>query len=125
MNSITCSDLKDPEYNAKLVGHLKSADFFDVAKSPEAVFTITNPVDLSKAVTEVHGNLTIKGITNPLTFKVVSYREGTAWVFNANSVVVDRTKYNIKYGSGTFFGDLGDKAIYDEFTMRLKIVAVL
>jgi polyisoprenoid-binding protein YceI len=123
MNSITCTDLTDAEYNGKLVGHLKSADFFDVAKFTEAVFTITKPVDVSKSVTEVHGNLTIKGISKPITFKANILKNDISFIFNANSIVVDRTLYNIKYGSGSFFSDLGDKAIYDEFTIKLKIVA--
>jgi polyisoprenoid-binding protein YceI len=123
MTTIVNTDLTDAEYNKKLVGHLSSPDFFDVAKFPEAVFTITRPVDLTKAVTEVHGNLTIKGISKPLTFKAVVKKDGNTFVFNANSIVVDRTVYNIKYGSGTFFSDLGDKVIYDEFTLKLKLVA--
>ena len=124
MTTIADTDLTDAEYNKKLVGHLSSPDFFDVAKFPEAVFTITKPVDLTKAVTEVHGNLTIKGISKPLTFKTVIKKDGNSLVFNANSIVVDRTVYNIKYGSGTFFSDLGDKVIYDQFTLKLKLVAV-
>jgi polyisoprenoid-binding protein YceI len=122
MSTIADTDLTDAEYNAKLTGHLKSPDFFDVAKFPEALFTITKPVDVSKSVTEVHGNLTIKGISKPLTFKTVIKKDGNSYVFNANSIVVDRTVYNIKYGSGTFFSDLGDKVIYDEFTLKLKLV---
>jgi polyisoprenoid-binding protein YceI len=124
MSTIVNTDLTDAEYNKKLVGHLKSPDFFDVAKYPEAVFTITKPVDVTKSVTEVHGNLSVKGISKPLTFKAVIKKDGNSFIFNANSIVVDRTVYNIKYGSGTFFSDLGDKVIYDEFTIKLKLVAV-
>ena len=124
MGTIADLDLTDAEYNKKLVGHLSSPDFFDVVKFPEATFTITKPVDLTKAVTEVHGNLTIKGISKPLTFKTVIRKDGNSYVFSANSIVVDRTAYSIKYGSGTFFSDLGDKVIYDEFTLKLKLVAV-
>jgi len=122
MSTIVDTDLTDAEYNKKLVGHLSSPDFFDVTKFPEATFTITKPVDLTKSVTDVTGNLTIKGIAKPLTFKVVIKKEGNGYVFNANSIVVDRTKYNIRYGSGSFFTDLGDKVIYDEFTLKLKLV---
>ena len=124
MSTIVDTDLTDAEYNKKLVGHLSSPDFFDVAKFPEAVFTITKPVDVSKSVTEIHGNLTIKGISKPLSFKAVIKKDGNSYVFNANSIVVDRTAYSIKYGSGTFFSDLGDKVIYDEFTIKLKLVVV-
>ena len=123
MTTITDTDLTDAEYNKKLTGHLSSPDFFDVAKFPEAVFTITKPVDLSKTVTEVHGNLTIKGVSKPLSFKVVVKKDGNSYLFHANSIVVDRTAYNIKYGSGSFFSDLGDKVIYDEFTIMLQLFA--
>ncbi|MCX6267532.1 MAG: YceI family protein [Bacteroidetes bacterium] len=124
MSTIVNTDLTDAEYNKKLIGHLSSPDFFDVAKFPEAVFTITKPVDVSKSVTEIHGNMTIKGITKPLIFKSVVKKEGNSYIFNANSIVVDRTKYDIKYGSGSFFSDLGDKVIYDEFTIKLHLVVV-
>jgi polyisoprenoid-binding protein YceI len=124
MTTIVDTDLTDAEYNKKLTGHLSSPDFFDVVKFPEATFTLTKPIDLTKSVTEVHGNLTLKGISKPLMFKVVVKKDGNSYVFNANSIVVDRTVYNIKYGSGTFFSDLGDKVIYDEFTIKLKLVVV-
>lgn len=124
MTTIVNTDLTDAEYNKKLIGHLSSPDFFDVAKFPEAVFTITKPVDLTKSVAEVHGNLTVKGISKPLMFKAVVRKDGNSYVFDANSIVVDRTVYNIKYGSGTFFSGLGDKVIYDQFTLKLKLVVV-
>ena len=124
MTTIVDTDLTDAEYNKKLIGHLSSPDFFDVTKFPEALLTITKPVDLSKAVVDIHGNLTIKGIVKPIAFKAVVKKDGNTYVFNANSIVIDRTSYDIKYGSGSFFSDLGDKAIYDEFTLKLKLVAV-
>jgi polyisoprenoid-binding protein YceI len=124
MNSITCTDLTDAETNQKFIGHLKSEDFFNVAKFPEAVFAITSPVDVTKSVVSITGNLTIKGITKPLTFKANVIKEGNSYIFSANSIVVDRTAYDIKYGSGSFFDNLGDKAIYDDFLIHLKLVAV-
>ncbi len=124
MSTITNTDLKDEGYAQKLVGHLKSPDFFDVAKFADATFTLTKIVDLTKSVAEIGGLLTIKGISKPLTFKANIQKDGNSYVFNANSIVVDRTAYDIKYGSGSFFSDLGDKAIYDEFTLRLKLVVL-
>ncbi|HNY02238.1 MAG TPA: YceI family protein [Bacteroidales bacterium] len=123
MTTLANTDLTDPEYNKKLVGHLKSSDFFDIAKFSEATFTILKPVDLTKSVTEVQGILSIKGIKKPLTFKTVITKAAGSYIFNANSIVVDRTAYDIKYGSGTFFSDLGDKVIYDEFLVKLKLIA--
>jgi polyisoprenoid-binding protein YceI len=124
MSTSVNSDLTDAGYNQKLVGHLKSSDFFDVAKFPEATFTLTKLVDLTKSVVEIGGQLTIKGISKPLTFKANIKKDGNSYVFNANSIVVDRTAYDIKYGSGSFFNDLGDKAIYDEFALKLKLVVL-
>ncbi|MBP7497411.1 MAG: YceI family protein [Bacteroidales bacterium] len=121
MNTIVCTDLKDKEYNDKLTGHLKSSDFFDVAKFNTATFTINKPVDISKAVTEIKGTLTIKGISKALNFKSNVIKEGNNYIFNANSIIVDRTIYDIRYGSGSFFSNLGDKAIYDEFNIKLKL----
>jgi polyisoprenoid-binding protein YceI len=124
MNSMTCTDLTDAETNQKLIGHLKSEDFFNVSKFGEAIFAITKPVDISKSVTTVTGNLTIKGVTKPLTFKANVIKDGNSYIFSANSIVVDRTLYDIRYGSGSFFDNLGDKMIYDEFLIHLKLVAV-
>ena len=64
--------------------------------------------------------MTIKGITNPIEFKVVSQKkDGGMWFF-AN-ITVDRTKYDIRYGSGNFFDNLGDKTIFDEFKLKVSL----
>ena len=126
MESLTVLDLKDPESNQKLTGHLKSADFFDAANHPEAVFVITNVEPIAKAKKSepnvtVTGDLTIKGITNPLTFPArVDWKDGVP-VARAENVRVDRTLYNIRYGSGKFFQNLGDKMIHDDFWLDLKL----
>jgi polyisoprenoid-binding protein YceI len=127
MNSITNADLTDVEYNAKLVGHLKSDDFFAVDKHPKAVFKITKatPVTNAKADAEnytITGDLTIKGITHSITFpanvKITDNKAEATAKFD-----VDRTKYDIKFRSGNFFQNLGDNMIYDNFTIDLKLVA--
>jgi len=64
----------------------------------------------------VDARLTIKNITHPITFKVK--RDGMAY---HAEIVVDRSKYDVRYGSGSFFDGLGDKMIYDEFTMTVYI----
>lgn len=138
LNTITDLDLTDPEYNAKLTGHLKSADFFDVAQFPTAYFTITSvsaidgtkvdktkergPITPSHAIT---GNLTIKGITKSITFNsLVELRDGT---FSAitNQFFVDRAEFNVQYGSRKFFDNLKDQFINDEMGMTLIIKAKL
>ncbi len=117
MASITNTDLTDAEYNAKLVGHLKSDDFFGVAKHPEAVIEIVKSGKFVNNEATVDARLTIKNITHPITFKVK--RDGMAY---DAEIVVDRSKYDVRYGSGSFFDGLGDKMIYDEFTMNVNVV---
>jgi len=116
MTSITNTDLKDPGYNKKLVDHLKSDDFFGVAKHPEARIEILKSTPFLNNESTVDANLTIKNITHPITFK--AKREGS--VYSA-VIVVDRSKYDVRYGSGSFFDNLGDNMIYDEFTMTVRV----
>jgi len=123
MNSITCTDITDAGTNAQLVGHLKSDDFFGSAKFPEAKFVISKPVKVVNGVANVSGDLTIKGITHPIQFKaIVNEKEGKLSI--RGNAVVDRSKYNIQYGSGSFFASLGDNMIYDEFFLTLNVLAV-
>jgi len=118
MNSITDEDLTDKTWNDKLVGHLKSDDFFGVATYPEAVLEITGSTPFDKGKANVKGKLTIKGITNPVEFEATQSDN----LYTA-LVTVDRSLYNVRYGSGKFFENLGDKTIYDNFTLDVKLVA--
>ena len=120
MNTITCTDLTDAEWNKKLVGHLKSDDFFSVEKHPKASFEITSVKKGNGGDYTVDGKLTIKGITNDISFPAkVNVSNG---VVNANGTAkLDRTKWDIRYGSGKFFEGLGDKMIYDEFEITFDI----
>lgn len=122
MNSIVCTDLTDPEYNAKLVGHLKSDDFFSTGKYPASTFTITKVMPKGATTYQVTGTMRIKGIANAVTFPVRVKQDG-ATVEAQGKVTLDRTQYDIKYGSTSFFDALGDKAIYDDFDIELKLIA--
>lgn len=122
LTSITCTDLTDKSYNEKLIGHLKSEDFFGVEKNPTATFVVTKVAPKTAGVYDVTGDLTIKGITKPATFPVTVKTTGTG-AEATGKLVVDRSKYDIKYNSKSFFENLGDKAIYDDFTIDVKIVA--
>ncbi len=117
MTTITCDDLPEGSTNDKLVGHLKSDDFFGVEKHPETTLLITESTPKGNGKYTLKSDLTIKGITHPLEFE--ANREGN--VFTA-TITVDRSKYNVKYGSGKFFQNLGDNLIYDDFTMDVTIV---
>jgi len=121
MTSIDVLDLEG-EYKGKLMGHLRSDDFFSVEKYPTAKFVITS-INESEATDATHfiaGDLTIKGISNKITFPAnVTIVDGKA---NAKaSFALDRTKWNVKYGSGSFFDGLGDKMIYDDFELTVNL----
>jgi polyisoprenoid-binding protein YceI len=122
MSTIAISDLKGTA-NQNLLKHLKGEDFFAVADHPTSKFEITRISPAGADRVNVTGNLTIKGITNALTFPATVKRQKDAVVAVAKGVKVDRTKYDIKYRSKNFFGDIGDKAIDDEFELAINIVA--
>ncbi len=120
MTSIVCSDLTG-EWNGKLVGHLKSDDFFSVENNPSSKFEITKVVE-SAGNTTIEGNLTIKGITKPISFPASVSKKGNVIVAIA-TIKIDRTKYDIKYGSKSFIEGIGDKAIDDDFELKVNLVA--
>lgn len=114
MTTITNTDLEDEGYNQKLVGHLKSDDFFGVEKYPTASFEITESTKFNKSKASVTGKLTVKGKTEEITFDVA--KNGVEF---AAQVEVDRSKFDVRYGSKSFFDNLGDKAINDIFTLEV------
>ncbi len=116
MTSITCTDLENQDYNAKLVNHLKSDDFFGVQKYPESKLVLTKVTHTDNGYNVV-GDLTIKAATHPISFDVTQM--GNTF---EGKLVVDRAKYDVRYGSGKFFENLGDKMIYDEFELKFKVI---
>jgi polyisoprenoid-binding protein YceI len=116
MRTITNTDLTDEEYNTKLVNHLKSDDFFGVEKHPTATLKIKGSEKFENNKAVVKGDLTIKDITHPVEF--TAQKDGSWFLAE---IVVDRSKYDVRYGSGSFFDGLGDRLIYDDFTMTVKI----
>ncbi len=114
MTSIKVTDIEG-EYADKLAGHLKADDFFGSDKYPTAALKFTK-LSGHGAHYHVAADLTIKGITSPVNFEMK---------VEANSAIaklkIDRTKYGIKYGSASFFDDLKDKAISDEFDIDVAI----
>lgn len=120
--TITVTDITNPDMNKKLVGHLKNDDFFAVDKHPSANFVITSAVPKGNGNYDVTGKLTIKSITNSITFPAhVTVANGKATA--KATITVDRTKFDIKYRSGNFFENLGDKTIYDDFELDVTLVA--
>ncbi len=111
MTTVENTDMEG-EYKAKLEGHLKSDDFFGVATYPTAKLVFNKVKSTGKNSYKVTGDLTIKNKTNPVTFDMSVYgNKATA------NLKIDRTKFDVRYGSTSFFDDLQDKAIYDEFDL--------
>jgi polyisoprenoid-binding protein YceI len=115
MTSLTATDLTG-EWLGKLNGHLKADDFFGTDKFPTAKLVFKKVAVKSANVFTVTADLTIKGITSPVTFDLATTANAASTKF-----MVDRTKYDIKYGSGTFFTSIGDKAIADEFELDVNL----
>lgn len=120
---IDMTSIKDADGSEKLEVHLKADDFFGSAKFPTSTFVITKVTGAAANVT-VEGNLTIKGITKPLSFPatLAFNADGTVSAL-AGKISVDRTKYDIRYGSKSFFDSIGNKAIDDNFEIGVKLVA--
>lgn len=116
MTTINTTDLAAGQGKEKLDGHLHSDDFFATATHPTSKLVFTSVKASGKNSYDVTGDLTIKGKTAPVTFTVSVYgSKATA------TLKVDRTKYDVKYGSGAFFDNLGDKTIYDEFDLVVDL----
>jgi polyisoprenoid-binding protein YceI len=107
----------------RLTGHLKTDDFFSVQKNPTSKFVITKVESAGKDRINVTGNLTIKGITEAITFPASVKKQDGSIVAVAKNVLVNRAKFDIRYGSKSFFNDIGDKAIEDDFELGINLVA--
>lgn len=123
MNSIVVNDIpKEEEDNAKLTGHLKSADFFDVEKYPNSKFEITK-IETVDGKTMLSGNLTMKDATNNISFPVSTEMKGDMLMLTSETFTIDRSKWNVKYGSKSFFDNLGDQFINDGIELKISLVA--
>lgn len=116
MTSITCTDLEG-EYAGKLIGHLASPDFFSVEDFPTAKLEIVRVAPKgTPGDYKIVANLTIKETTKEITF-YSNVADGMATA----DITIDRTDFDVRYGSSTFFGSLGDKTIYDDFDLTIKL----
>jgi len=127
MTQITVLDIEDPGMNARLKGHLESDDFFSVASFPEAKFEMAQLVkheDVAEGEPNysISGNLTIKGITHGITFPAHVKVDDTKVTAKAD-FDLDRTRWDVRFGSGRFFEGLGDNLIHDNFNIKLDVVA--
>jgi polyisoprenoid-binding protein YceI len=115
MTTIDNQDLPE-ERRPRLEAHLKSDDFFSVESYPTALLSILSSESMSEGKWLVSGELTIKTFTHPVEFEMLNSNDG--WKAN---LVFDRSKYEVKFRSGTFFENLGDKLIYDDIELAINL----
>jgi len=122
MKSMVDEDLTNSEMNKKLMGHLASDDFFSIEKFPESKMVINKVTSVAGDEFHFLADLTIKGITNPVEFNARITIIGEK-LMAEGIIIVNRTLYGIKFGSGSFFEGLGNKMIYDDFSLTFNVVA--
>lgn len=124
MVNLTVEDLKEEPSKGNLTKHLKSDDFFSVEKFNTATFKITEAKTSNGTDYTISGTLTIKGISQPISFPAKVTMAGGKMTATGQ-ITFDRTKYDIKFRSGNFFENLGDRMIYDEVKLDVKLVATI
>jgi polyisoprenoid-binding protein YceI len=122
MTSLKVLDVTDPKYNSDLTNHLKSDDFFSTEKSPESKFTLKSVTKKADGTWEAEGPMTIKGISHDIKVPLTVEKTNDHVVVKGKASL-DRTKWNIKFRSGKFFQNLGDKLIYDNFDVAVELKA--
>ena len=120
MNTITNLDMAGTDGAGKIEGHLKAADFFDIAVYPTSTFVITSVLEV-EANLAVTGNLTIKDVTKSITIPAKISSEDGVTTFTSALFNIDRADFNVKYGSKSFFDDLKDKFINDDFEISFVV----
>ncbi len=123
MTSIIVEDLSGGS-KGKLEGHLKSDDFFGVETFPSSTFVITKAVPQGPGKYKIVGNITIKKTTEEIQFPATIEEKDGKMIAKAD-ITIDRSKFDVRYGSGSFFDNLGDKTIYDNFDLSVELVANL
>jgi polyisoprenoid-binding protein YceI len=122
MTSIVITDIDDPKTNGDFLAHLQNDDFFSVDKFKTAKLLINETVKKVNNTLLLKGDLTIKDITSPVSF-TATVEVFTDFLHSMGEIVIDRTLYNIRYGSGKFLQNLGDGLIYDDFVLQFKLIA--
>ena len=119
---VDMSTVKDADGSAKLEGHLKSADFFDVEAYATSKFDITNS-STKDGKTFITGDLTIKGVTKQISFSATVVETDEVVTLTSETFQINRAGFNVKYKSKTFFNNLKDKFVNDEFDLQVNIIA--
>ncbi|WP_031529634.1 YceI family protein [Dyadobacter crusticola] len=121
MASLTITDIDDIQTHEEFKAHLYSSDFFAIDQFSTARLVLSHSLAMSGTQYRLSGLLTIKDITHPISFDG-TIEELTEYLLARGELIIDRTLYNIRYGSGKFIDNLGDKLIYDQFVLQFKIV---
>ena len=116
MTSIAVTDLEAGKGKEKLEGHLKNDDFFGTDKYPTAKVDFKTVQAKPNNVYTVTADLTVKGKTAPVTFDITLGKNTATTAFK-----IDRSKYDVKYNSKSFFEGLGDNVIYDDFEVAVNL----
>jgi polyisoprenoid-binding protein YceI len=121
---INMTTIKDADKSANLEKHLKADDFFGADKFPTTTFVIKKITAGTGNIVNVTGDLTIKDVTNSITFPaLIAWNADGSVSATADKITIDRTKYGIKFRSKGMFPDIGDKMIYDDFDLSIKLIA--
>jgi polyisoprenoid-binding protein YceI len=121
MTSIVITDIEDKKTNQDFLAHLLNDDFFSVNKFKMAKLVINSSSKIVNNKSKIEGTLTIKDITLPVSF-IATIEVFTNTLHSLGELVIDRTMYNIRYGSGKFLENLGDNLIYDDFVLQFKLI---
>ena len=124
MTSIVITDIDDKKTNQEFFEHLLNDDFFSVEKFKTSKLVINGSNKIENTKSKIKGILTIKDIAHPVNF-IATVEIFTNTLHSMGEIVIDRTMYNIRYGSGKFIDNLGDKLIYDDFVLQFKLVGQL
>ena len=120
MTTIDCEDLQGRS-KASLERHLRSDDFFSVESHPIATLTFKSEGGIGAGnKLAFNGDLEIKGISHPISFES-EVKNVDPKVSALVNMTFDRSKYNVRFRSGTFFQNLGDKLIYDDIEISVDI----
>lgn len=120
--TVDMTSIKDADGSARLEGHLKSEDFFEVETFATSTFKISK-VTYEEGKILVTGIMTIKGISKEITFPAIVNSTEDSVTLTSETFQINRAEFNVKYKSKSFFNDLKEKFIDDEFDLQVTIVA--
>ena len=120
MQSITCDDIENKKYNNRLVRHLKGEDFFNTTLHPEASLKIKRSIKKTTGDYRILAELTILGETHPVEFTLKMLSKNKTYTSTGN-ITINRLEWGIRYGSGKFFAELGDRMIHDDFSLAFEL----